>query len=125
MLFRSAVNEKGWLSYSRTWQPGDTVVVTLPQKAWLHALDKERNGPNAFMHGPVALAAIYTGTQTPNDQMNVRKLIDRLIPVPGRPLHYTVEGCDTLSFKPFYEFKENERYFIYHDTTAHATIRFP
>lgn len=42
-------------------------------------------------------------------------------PVPEKPLHYTVDGIDTITFRPFYEFKENERYFLYHDTTAHAT----
>ena len=37
------------------------------------------------------------------------------------PLHFAVAGIDTIRFRPFLEYKENERYFLYHDTTAHAT----
>ena len=70
------------------------------------------------------LGAVYTGPQTPNDHMNVRRLPELMRPVEGQPLHYTVEGRDDLTFKPFYEFVEYERYFLYHDTSAHATQRF-
>lgn len=48
-------------------------------------------------------------------------ITEKMKPVPEKPLHYTVDGIDTITFRPFYEFKENERYFLYHDTTAHAT----
>lgn len=57
----------------------------------------------------------------PNDWMDVQSLTEKMKPVPEKPLHYTVDGIDTITFRPFYEFKENERYFLYHDTTAHAT----
>ncbi|NLY18772.1 MAG: hypothetical protein GX045_07435 [Clostridiaceae bacterium] len=118
------LDEHGWLSVSNVWKNGDTITVTLPQNVWMHSFDPIKEGPNAFLHGPVVLAATYTGPQTPNDHMNVRKLTQKMRPVEGKPLHYTVDGRDDLYFKPFYEYKEYERYFIYHDTTAHATKRF-
>ena len=120
-----ACEVRGYLALTRRWQDGDQIELTVPQKLWMHALDKEKNGPNAFLHGPVVLGATYTGPQTPNDHMNVRRLPERMRPVPGQKLHYTVDGCDQLTFKPFYAYQEHERYFVYHDTTAHATIRFP
>ena len=112
---------EGWLSLHALWKDGDTLTVSLPQKVWLHALDPIKGGPNAFLHGPVVLAADYTGIQTPNDWMDVQALPEKMRPVEGKPLHYTVDGVDTISFRPFYEYRENERYFLYHDTTAHAS----
>lgn len=117
----STVNEGGWLCCTALFQNGDVLEVTLPQNVWMHSFDPLKNGPNAFLHGPVVLAAKYTGLQTPNDRMDVQALVEKMRPVEGKPLHYTVDGIDTLYFKPFYEFEEYERYFIYHDTTAHAT----
>lgn len=117
--------DKNWVSLSRFWQNGDVISAVLPKSLQMHALDHEKNGPNAFVCGPVVLAASYIGPQTPNDVMDVRKLTERMHPVPGYSLHYTVDGCDFIYFKPYYEFEERERYFIYHDTTAHQTSRFP
>ena len=122
---QALVDAAGWLCVDRIWNDGDRVACALPQKLWMHSFDPMLKGPNAFLHGPVVLGAVYTGIQTPNDHMNIRKLPAKMRPVAGKPLHYAVEGIDTLSFKPFYEFKEYERYFLYHDTTAHATERFP
>lgn len=116
-------DSSGWLVLSRPWNDGDQITLTLPQTLWLHALDTVKNGPSAFLHGPVVLAASYTGPQTPNDHMDIRGLIPRMRPIPGHALHYSVEGTDSITFKPFYEYAEHERYFLYHDTSAHATDR--
>lgn len=120
----ACVSPEGWLSVIRKWNSGDSISLTLPQTLWMHSLDPILEGPNAFLHGPVALAASYTGLQTPNDQMDIRRLTEKMEEIPGEPLHYRVKGIDTITFKPFYEFKEHEKYFLYHDTTAHASRRF-
>lgn len=113
------VDKEGWLTVEREWKDGDHMMLKLPMQVWMHAFDTLNNGPNAFLYGPVVLAADYTGIQTPNDWMDVRQLLPKMKPA-GKPLHYRVEGRDDLSFKPFYEYKEYERYFLYHDTSAHA-----
>ena len=118
------VDKNGWLCVSREWNNGDRICLALHQTVYMHSFDPALNGPNAFLHGPVVLAASYTGIQTPNDWMDIRKLLPKMKEVPEKPLHYTVDGIDTICFKPFYEYEENERYFLYHDTTAHATDRF-
>ncbi|MDO4284553.1 MAG: glycoside hydrolase family 127 protein [Eubacteriales bacterium] len=117
----TTVDKKGWLTVRRTWQDADKLVITLPSSVWMHSFDPVKGGPNAFLHGPIVLAAEYTGLQTPNDWMDVQALTKKMRPVPGAPLHYSVEGRSDISFRPFYEVQENERYFLYHDTTAHAT----
>ena len=120
----ATVSPEGWLMIKRRWHNGDSVKLTLPQTLWMHSLDPVLEGPNAFLHGPVVLAASYTGPQTPNDWMDIRRLTEKMEEIPGRPLHYRVKGNDAITFKPFYEYKEHERYFLYHDTTAHASRRF-
>lgn len=117
----TTVNTGGWLTADALWSDGDVLTVSLPQKVWMHAFDPIKNGPNAFLHGPIVLAAEYTGIQTPNDWMDIQALLPKMRQDKNHPLHYTVEGIPAISFRPFYEFKENERYFIYHDTTAHAS----
>ena len=120
----ATVSPEGWLMIKRRWHNGDSVKLTLPQTLWMHSLDPVLEGPNAFLHGPVVLAASYPGPQTPNDWMDIRRLTEKMEEIPGRPLHYRVKGNDAITFKPFYEYKEHERYFLYHDTTAHASRRF-
>lgn len=115
------VDAKGWLVIENEWADGDTLEVALPKAVWMHSFDKIKDGPNAFLSGPIVLAAEYTGIQTPHDHMDIKSLTTKMRPVSGKPLHYTVDGIDSISFRPFYELKENERYFLYHDTTAHAT----
>lgn len=117
----ATVDKNGWLTVCREWKEGDCLTVSLPAAVWMHSLDPVKKGPNAFLYGPVVLAADYTGIQTPNDWMDVQSLPEKMRPLPEQPLHYRVEGIDTITFRPFYEYKENERYFLYHDTTAHAT----
>lgn len=115
------VDQGGWLTIRAMWHDKDILTIALPQNVWMHSFDPVRKGPNAFLHGPIVLAAEYSGLQTPNDHMNVQSLVKKMRPVGGKPLHYTIEGINTISFRPFYELKEHERYFLYHDTTAHAT----
>lgn len=117
----ATVTPNGWLTVSSVWKNHDVLTVSLPQNIWMHSLDPIKEGPNAFLHGPIVLAADYTGLQTPHDRMDIRSLLDKMQPVKNHPLHYTVDGINTITFRPFYEFQENERYFLYHDTTAHAT----
>lgn len=117
----TSVAPGGWLTVRAMWHNKDILTISLPQNVWMHSFDPVKKGPNAFLHGPIVLAAEYSGLQTPNDHMNVQSLVTKMRPVEGKPLHYTIEGNNTISFRPFYELKENERYFLYHDTTAHAT----
>lgn len=117
----TTVDQNGWLVIDDQWINDDLLTLSLPADLWMHSLDPLLHGPNAFLYGPLVLAADYSGKQTPNDWMDVRELLPKIYPVEGAPLHFDVQGIDTIHFRPFLEYKENERYFLYHDTTAHAT----
>lgn len=117
--------EKGWLLLHRSWHSGDRITVTLPQQVWMDALDKKRNAPNAFLHGPVALAAYYDKPRPPILPGTVRAFPEHMKPVPGKPLHFNVEGTGYIHFKPFMEFAEGEHYALYFDTGVHASANVP
>ncbi len=110
---------------TRSWGDGDVLCVTLPQPLWKDALDKNHNAPNAFLRGPVVLAASYDHGRQPIPPVEVRTFLEKLRPVEGAPLHYDVEGHPDIHFKPFYEFKELEHYSLYFDTGVHATETVP
>lgn len=118
------VDDGGWLAIKRKWENGDTVQYRILQSLTISALDPAKNGPIAFMHGPVVLAASYSGPQTPNDWIDLKRILPLMDGVENHPLHYKVKGVDNIEFKPFYEYKEHEIYYLYHDTAAHATDRF-
>jgi len=116
---------RGWVRLTRRWSDGDTVRVVMPQNLWMHALDKNKNAPNAFLHGPVVLAAAYDDGRKPIPPVFVRSFLERMKPVEGKPLHYEVNGAEYMHFKPFFEFKELEHYSLYFDTGVHATETIP
>ncbi|MDY6334519.1 MAG: glycoside hydrolase family 127 protein, partial [Lachnospiraceae bacterium] len=118
------VDDGGWFTIRRAWRNGDELQLNLPQQLRVSCLDPVKGGPVAFTHGPVVLAADYNGPQTPCDHMNVKELLSQMYEEGDHPLHYLVRGRTDISFKPFYEFREHERYFLYHDTTAHARRNF-
>lgn len=118
------VDDGGWFTIRRVWRNGDELQLNLPQQLRVSCLDPVKGGPIAFAHGPVVLAADYSGPQTPCDHMNVKGLLSQLYEEGNHPLHYSVQGRSDISFKPFYEFREHERYFLYHDTGAHARRNF-
>ena len=122
--FDISVDDQGWLCACGAWPEKSTAYLTLPQALSLKLLDPMKKGPAAFMHGPIALAASYTGPQTPNDAMDLLRILPEMIPDPENPLHFHVRGRDDILFKPFFEYREHEKYFIYHDTCAHRTDRF-
>jgi hypothetical protein len=50
------VNPGQYLEIDRTWNPGDTVTLTLDMGPWLWAGERESAGKAALYHGPVLLA---------------------------------------------------------------------
>lgn len=73
----ATVDKNGWLTIHSEWKEGDRLTISLPAEVWMHSLDPVKNGPNAFLYGPVVLAADYSGIQTPNDWMDVQSLTEK------------------------------------------------
>ena len=108
--------QDGWMCLERTWQDGDCIELNLPQQIWVSRLDEQNGRPCAVMHGPVALAAqcepvrTLTEAQKCLDGISVQEAL-----APERSLHYSVKGGNGLLFRPFYEYREYEPYFLYFD----------
>lgn len=125
--------DSGWLAIDREWRDGDQVSVTLPMKLLVSSLSRKRFFPAVVKYGPVVLA-IGEVVSNPADMIDFDNLDETFIPIPGEPLHFKVNpaigGDDEaaaasedddyeddieLIARPFYEFGEWERYFIYFD----------
>ena len=131
----------GYLKIERSWKKGDVVEIALPMHTSVVQLP---NVPQyvAFMHGPIVLG-MKTGTEDlrgliaddgrwsqyasgeylPIDEAPMliydesKPLEDYLVPVEGKPLHFTFKGVDILNpiqgeLQPFYTIHD-ARYMMY------------
>ncbi|MGW2331798.1 beta-L-arabinofuranosidase domain-containing protein [Streptomyces sp. NPDC001700] len=111
--FRVTVNGKtvnrtwapgSYASVSRTWRDGDTVRVLIPFRL---RVEKALDDPSVqtLFYGPVNLVARDARTSFLNlglyrDAALSGDLLPTLTPVPGKPLHFTLDGVE---FAPFSE----------------------
>jgi DUF1680 family protein len=104
----------GWLAVEREWHDGDRLTAELPMKLEWDAMDREKGYPGAVRYGPVVLAVGSDGFN-PAAAIDSRNLSSSLLPVTDRPLHFRLASAPSLVARPFYEFAESERYFVYFD----------
>ncbi|MFE3828286.1 beta-L-arabinofuranosidase domain-containing protein [Streptomyces sp. NPDC059092] len=104
-----------YFAVSRTWRGGDTVRIRMPFRLRAEPTPDDPTLQSLF-HGPVNLVArdastshlrfgFYRNASLSGD------LLPTLTPVPGKPLHHTLDGVE---FAPFFEGTEDP---------AHAYIR--
>jgi len=108
------IDSHGWAVFRRNWRDGDHLSVTLPMKLWLSHLDPKQVFPAAVMYGPVVLAVRANGPN-PSERIDFDHLEDALARDPSEPLTFHLVSDQNVLFRPFYVFKEDERYFIYLD----------
>jgi DUF1680 family protein len=91
-----------YFAVSRTWRPGDTVRVDVPFRL---RVERALDDPSlqALFHGPVNLVARSAATGRPKvglyrDAALSGDLLPTLTPVPGKPLHYTLDGIEWAPF---------------------------
>ena len=70
--------------------------------------------PAAIVYGPTVLAC-RSPEGNPVSRINFAELEANLVPAPGEPLTFHLASEPNLLFRPFFQFKEGERYFIYFD----------
>lgn len=108
----------GWLSLKRLWSAGDTIELTLPAaltvSRFRYTDEFGTEGVFAINYGAVALAA-----NTPNPLgdpakiLNADRDIRSQLQAGETPLTFTAKEDESLQFKPFYSYKEGERYYLY------------
>ncbi|MDT0439881.1 MULTISPECIES: beta-L-arabinofuranosidase domain-containing protein [Streptomyces] len=93
-----------YFGVSRTWRAGDVVRVDVP---FLLRVERTLDDPSlqALFHGPVHLVARGSATEYPRFGLYrfaalSGDLLPGFSPVPGRPLHLSLDGTE---FAPFYE----------------------
>ncbi len=111
--------EDGWARVERTWQSGDVLSLKLPMKLWVSYYDTPNTYPAALMYGPVALA-VRGQEGNPASLIPLDNLEGALEPSPGEPLTWRVIANPSVLVRPFYAFKEGERYFLYLDPAVIA-----
>ncbi|MHB0997852.1 MAG: beta-L-arabinofuranosidase domain-containing protein [Armatimonadota bacterium] len=108
------IDSKHWAVFNRTWSDGDTLKIRMPMKLWVSQMDKEKDYPSAIMYGPVAMAARTIDTN-PAKNIDIKKIDSEFIPSVGDPLTWNLAAEPSILIKPFYAYKEGERYFLYLD----------
>ncbi len=113
----------GYRSLSRTWRDGDTVRVTVPFRLRTEACPDAPEIQTLF-YGPVNLVArdrgkdylrfgLYRGAALSGD------LLPAFTPVPGKPLHLTLDGVE---FAPFLEGTEDPTHAYFRRTEPHVVF---
>jgi hypothetical protein len=111
----------GWAAVRRLWKDGDRVTVRLPMKFAVKPLDAATPSPAMIMRGPAALAVRATGTgSNPGDLLRSPDLERSLAASAGEPLTYRPRSGAELLVRPFYAFKQGERYSLYLDPHRHS-----
>ena len=101
-----------WAVFNREWVNGDMLKIKLPMNLWVSKIDENKDFPAAIMYGPVAMAVRQTG-QNPVATIDFKNLDKVFVPSYGEPLTWRLSSDPSVVLRPFYVFKENEKYFLY------------
>jgi hypothetical protein len=118
-------NGKHWMVIQRKWHDRDLVSVRLPIRLQVERFPAASSNPfpAAIVYGPVVLAC-RSPEGNPVSIINFANLESSLVPSPGEPLSFHLASDPNVLFRPYYQFKEGERYFIYFDP-KHSWTRLP
>ncbi|MFE3738144.1 beta-L-arabinofuranosidase domain-containing protein [Streptomyces sp. NPDC059134] len=103
-----AARPGGYFAVARTWRAGDTVRVQVPFRLRAEPTPDEPALQSLFL-GPVNLVARDASTSRLRFGLHRNAalsgdLLPTLTPVPGKPLHHTLDGVE---FAPFFEGTED------------------
>lgn len=108
---------KNWIVLTKEWKDNDEVLLRFPINLSLDRLDNEIKYPVAITYGPVVMA-IRSGKEYPSELLEKENSFQDFVPVQGSPLNWHVKNKEELLIRPFYSFKEGERYILYFDPTV-------
>jgi hypothetical protein len=118
----ASADSNHWAVVRRTWADGDTLELTLPMQLWVSRISPDAAFPAAIMYGPVALA-VRPVDDNPAGRIAFADLAAAFVPSPGDPLTWTLAADPSVLLKPFYAYKEGERYLLYLDPARELTRR--
>lgn len=102
-----------WAEFRRAWRNGDRLEITLPMGFYLQRFPACSSDPYpaAMTVGPVVLA--FRSSSNPSEKLGLDNPGSDLIPSPGEPLTYHLASDPSALARPFYAFKQGEKYFMY------------
>ncbi len=98
-----------YVTLERTWKDGDNITFTLPAELQMTKYTGQeataKNPRYALQYGPILLAAVGTGADSPEAHFacDSASLLNRIKPKAGQPLHFSIEGEPNYSFIPYWE----------------------
>lgn len=108
----------GWARIERKWQQGDVVELELHRELRFEAVDNYHPTLAALVYGPVVLVADKQGVLS-GDMTSPATWIH---PVQGAPLQFETDGQpQNKRFRPYYDCKEKEPYFMYQEIDTGAS----
>ncbi len=106
-----------WASIRREWKAGDRLTIVLPMRLWVSRLIPKKDYPAAILYGPVVLAARAANPGFV-EKLDLNHIDRQLTPAAGEALTWRLAADPAILFRPFYAYKEGERYFLYLDPAA-------
>jgi DUF1680 family protein len=110
------LGEKRWIVVRRKWQDGDQLTVRLPMQFSAERFPKASAEafPTAVCRGPVVLAC-RSPAGSPVASIDFANLEANFLPSPGEPLIYHLASAPDVLVRPYYQFAQGERYYMYFD----------
>lgn len=121
----TTVDEKHWVVVRRRWHDADRISVRLPMQFAAKRFPSASSAPfpAAVVYGPVVLAC-RAPAGNPVASIDFSDLAANFVPVPGEPLTYHLASAADVLVRPYYQYKQGERYYMYFDP-GHPWTRLP
>ena len=101
-----------YVTLTRQWKTGDIISFTLPMDFKMTIYTGAERDPKhdryALEYGPILMAFVSMDGQKEKLMLPVsaEKLIKSLNPVPGKPLHFMVNGNNGFEYMPYFEVQD-------------------
>lgn len=107
------INNKHWAEFRRIWHDGDKLEIRFPMGFSLQRFPASSSNPypSAMMYGPVTLA--FRSESNPTGKINLKQPGSDFIPSFGEPLTYHLASDPAVLVRPFYAYKQGEKYYMY------------
>ena len=121
----SDLDERNWAVVRRRWQDRDKLNVRLPMRFAAERFPRAsaQAFPAAIVYGPTVMAC-HSPDENPVGSIDFENLGDSFLPSPDKPLVYRLASNPEVLLRPYYDYKQGERYYMYFDP-GHQWTRLP
>ncbi len=108
--------DNNWGVISKNWKNGDIIKLKLPMNFEISRIDNAKEYPAAIMYGPVVLAVkAFENVENPAFVIDLNNISKDFVCSATEPMTWKMRSNESIVLKPFYAYKEGERYFLYLD----------